>query len=90
MDILRRITNARAGRGVEAVGKLLKLLFFINIDSLFRWKIFRKYIVNNYTNTIPVLYDTPIIKKEIVMYKNRCYMPFLLYPPDMYDVSGRN
>lgn len=22
------------------------------------------------------------------MYKNRCYMPFILYPPDMYDVSG--
>ncbi|WP_175502313.1 coproporphyrinogen-III oxidase family protein [Aliiroseovarius crassostreae] len=21
------------------------------------------------------------------MYKNRCYMPFILYPPDMYDVS---
>lgn len=20
------------------------------------------------------------------MYKNRCYMPFILYPPDMYDV----
>lgn len=22
------------------------------------------------------------------MYKNRCYMPFILYPPDMYDVSS--
>ncbi|MEE4484872.1 coproporphyrinogen-III oxidase family protein [Serratia ficaria] len=21
------------------------------------------------------------------MYKNRCYMPFILYPPDMYDVT---
>ncbi|MHA3316480.1 MULTISPECIES: hypothetical protein [Yersinia pseudotuberculosis complex] len=20
------------------------------------------------------------------MYKNRCYMPFILFPPDMYDV----
>ncbi|QHM73997.1 coproporphyrinogen-III oxidase family protein [Mixta intestinalis] len=23
------------------------------------------------------------------MYKNRCYMPFILYPPDMYDVFGQ-
>ncbi|GAA4666669.1 hypothetical protein GCM10023262_14790 [Bartonella pachyuromydis] len=24
------------------------------------------------------------------MYKNRCYMPFILYPPDMYDISGNS
>lgn len=23
------------------------------------------------------------------MYKNRCYMPFILYPPDMYDVLSK-
>lgn len=24
------------------------------------------------------------------VHENRCYMPFILYPPDMYDVRGEH
>ncbi|EJB0230101.1 coproporphyrinogen III oxidase family protein [Vibrio vulnificus] len=43
--------------------------------------LFSKILYYNY------IYSCLCFMEEKSLYKNRCYMPFILYPPDMYDVS---